>query len=92
MMRQKPSSNTLFSFARETNPTLSTLIQDEDPEESETSMDELAVDCMRPPTKHSSSSRIRFIAESARLANPAADDVQMLKRPRKHCCRVLDIR
>ena len=38
------SSNTMLSFNCETDPTLSTLIEDEDSDESETSIDELALD------------------------------------------------
>jgi len=49
------SSNTILSFNCETNPTLSTLIEDEDSDESETSMDELALDYRPPPAKRSSS-------------------------------------
>jgi hypothetical protein len=49
------SSNTMLSFNCETNPTLSTPIEDEDSDESETSMDGLALDYRPPPEKRSSS-------------------------------------
>jgi len=49
------SSNAMLSFNCETNPTLSTLIEDEDPDESKTSMDELALDYRPPPAKRPSS-------------------------------------
>jgi hypothetical protein len=56
MMRiEAESLNTMLSFNCGTNSTLSTLIEDEDSDESETSMDELALDYRPPPAKRSSS-------------------------------------
>jgi hypothetical protein len=53
------SSNTMLSFNCETNPTLSTLIEDEDSDESEISMDELALDVKRRWSKKSLSGNFR---------------------------------
>ena len=55
------SPNTQLSIAYETNPIPSTLIEDEDPDESETSS--LWIVCVNPQSTHLQS-RNRLIAES----------------------------
>ena len=76
------SSNTMLSFNCETNPALSTLIEDEDSDESEKSMDELALDYRPPPAKRSSS-KLHWSfppppGESVRLVNLAVDEAAVL--------------
>ena len=68
------SPNTQLNIAYETNPIRSTLIEDEDPDESETSPDELAVDCMRQSAKDSSSKSRPSHRRKHITGNPAVDE------------------
>jgi hypothetical protein len=90
------SSNTMLNFNCETNPTLSTPIEDEDSDESEASMDGLTLDYRPPPEKGSSSkshrSHCRKCETGKSSSRRSGGAYECSNAPSIYYCGILDIR